>query len=177
MIPNSIFYCAENLTTVTLPNTIKKIEQEAFYGCKSLESIELSEGVTSISANAFNNCLAMKSVTVPKSVTYIGTRALGYSDSNKIDNFVINGYKGTDAQRYANENNITFNDMDTVLVGDTNKDKSVNVADVTYLQMYLAGETTSIDINNMADIKRADLNGDGNIDVLDVTEIQNLIAS
>lgn len=49
----------------------------------------------------------------------------------------------------------------------------LDVADVTYLQMYLSGDSSYVIQNT----KEADANGDGKIDVADVTQIQNIIAS
>ncbi|WP_405354973.1 dockerin type I domain-containing protein, partial [Ruminococcus sp.] len=121
------------------------------------------------------NCSSMKSITIPKSVTYIGSYAVGLANNKVIDGFIIYGYKNTQAQTYATNNKITFKALqeETVLVGDVNNDGKVTVADVTYLQMYLAGNS-SVVIKNT---KAADANGDGKIDVADVTKIQTMLAS
>lgn len=176
---DSLFNDAEYLTEVTIPNTVKSIGEYAFNFCVRLEGVTLPDGLTEIGKCAFRNCDSMKSITIPKTVTSMGEKAVGYEYSSVVYGFVINGYENTTAQTYAINNKITFNAIkeEPVLVGDTDNDGKIDVSDVTYLQMYLAGESTSIDISNTADFKRADANDDGKVDVSDVTEIQNLIAS
>ena len=56
---------------------------------------------------------------------------------------------------------------------DLNDDGRFDVQDVTYLQMYLSGNSSYVIKNT----KAADANGDGKIDVADVTKIQTIIAS
>ena len=116
-----------------------------------------------------------ETITIPKSVTYFGTTAVGYSDGRVIDGFIIYGYKNTKAQTYATKNKITFKALqeETVPVGDINNDGKIDVSDVTYLQMYLSGNSSYVIKNT----KAADANGDGKIDVADVTKIQTIIAS
>jgi hypothetical protein len=174
-VPNNLFSKATNLTQITIPNTVKKIGSMSFYGCTKLSSVTLPNTLTSIETSAFKNCQAMKSITIPKSVTYFGTTAVGYSDGRVIDGFIIYGYKNTKAQTYATKNKITFKALqeETVPVGDINNDGKIDVSDVTYLQMYLSGNSSYVIKNT----KAADANGDGKIDVADVTKIQTIIAS
>ena len=174
-VADNLFSNAKNLTKVTIPNTVKKVGSMSFYGCKSLSSVTLPNTLTEIGYSAFENCQAMKSITIPKNVTYFGTTAVGYSDGRVIDGFIIYGYKNTEAQTYATKNKITFKALqeETVPVGDINNDGKIDVSDVTYLQMYLSGNSSYVIKNT----KAADANGDGKIDVADVTKIQTIIAS
>ena len=52
---------------------------------------------------AFFGCMSMKSIMIPPSVTSIGNLLLSYGD-----NTVVCGEKGSYAETYANQNNITF---------------------------------------------------------------------
>ena len=52
------------LSSIALPNTIKRVGSSAFDGCSALTSIELPATVESIGEQAFNNCQALTSVRV-----------------------------------------------------------------------------------------------------------------
>lgn len=154
-------------------NTVQTIKYKAFWNCRSLKNIELPQSLTTVEYNAFYGS-NFKSVTIPKSVTSIGDKAFGYEIGSRINDFVISGYQNTAAERYAAENEFTFIALDKPeLIGDVNNDGKLDVADVTYLQMYLSGDSSYVIQNT----KEADANGDGKIDVADVTQIQNIIAS
>ena len=67
-------YCPD-LTSVTIPNSVKSIGNNAFYGCSGLTSVTIPNSVTSIGDNAFAGCSSLTSVTIPNSVTSIGHNA------------------------------------------------------------------------------------------------------
>ena len=127
-------YCS-NLTSVTIPSSVKSIGRYAFSGTKWLENqkkknpivvvnrllidvdvekcsgdVIVPDNVTNIGSNAFWNC-DITSITIPKSVTSIGDRAFGYVfiyAITKIDGFIVKGYKGTAAEKYAKDNEFKF---------------------------------------------------------------------
>ena len=81
-IPNSVtsigssaFYDCTSLTSVTIPNSVTSIGSSAFYDCASLTSVTIGNSVTSIGSNAFRGCTSLTSVTIPDSVTSIGHQA------------------------------------------------------------------------------------------------------
>ena len=74
-IISNAFYGCSNITSITLPSTLKTIESNAFSGCSSLETIIISSGVTSIGSNAFSGCSSLKNITIPSSVTSIASGA------------------------------------------------------------------------------------------------------
>ena len=55
---------AATTTSVTLPNSLKKIDAEQFYGYTSLESITIPKSVTQIGANAFLGCNSLTRVNI-----------------------------------------------------------------------------------------------------------------
>lgn len=64
----------ERLTSVTLPNTIRKIGVRSFYNCPNIKSINLLEGLIEISESAFSKT-GICSLVIPESVTTIGSWA------------------------------------------------------------------------------------------------------
>lgn len=60
------------LTSVTIPNSIISIEDEAFKNCIALTSIAIPNSVTFIGSGAFSGCSGLTSVSIPNSVTSIG---------------------------------------------------------------------------------------------------------
>ena len=71
-----------NLTTVTIPNSIKTIEKDAFYGCNKLTSVNLPNSVTTIGNGAFERT-GLTNVIIPNSVVTIGTNPFAYCSNLK----------------------------------------------------------------------------------------------
>ena len=55
--------CSE-LTSVTIPNSVKYIEKYAFYGCNKLTSVTIPNSVETIEECAFANCKTLSSLTM-----------------------------------------------------------------------------------------------------------------
>jgi BspA type Leucine rich repeat region (6 copies) len=62
-----------NLTSVTIPDSVISIGIGAFYSCTNLMSITLPNSVTSIGNAAFYHCASLTCVTIPNSVTNFGS--------------------------------------------------------------------------------------------------------
>lgn len=81
------FEGASNLKTITFSDGgkgLKKIDSLAFKDCSSLESIDLSNAeITEIPARAFENCTSLKSVKLPPTVTKIANNA--FSGCSKLE--------------------------------------------------------------------------------------------
>lgn len=81
------FEGASNLKTITFSDGgkgLKKIDGLAFKDCSSLESIDLSNAeITEIPARAFENCTSLKSVKLPPTVTKIANNA--FSGCSKLE--------------------------------------------------------------------------------------------
>ena len=65
------FRDANQIKTVMMPNTIKKIDWEAFSRCTSLENVYLPEGLTTLKHYAFLECSSMESIRLPESLEVI----------------------------------------------------------------------------------------------------------
>ena len=99
-IDKDAFFHFENLSGVTLPNSLIEIGEEAFYACSVLDSVVIPNNVTSIGrlafcscglrdvtfgnsvttieANAFVRCEKLRTVTLPSSVTSLGDGAFSH---------------------------------------------------------------------------------------------------
>ena len=53
-----------SLTSVKIPNSVKKIGADAFNSCHSLTSIEIPDSVTEIGGGAFFRCSGLTSITI-----------------------------------------------------------------------------------------------------------------
>ncbi|MDH8702740.1 hypothetical protein M2138_002111 [Dysgonomonadaceae bacterium PH5-43] len=81
-IPNSVktisisaFSNCSDLTELTIPDSVTSIGNSAFYNCTGLKSVSIGNSVTSIGNNAFYNCIGLKSVIIPQNITSIGDYA------------------------------------------------------------------------------------------------------
>ena len=67
-------YCS-GLTTVLIPDGVTSIGKDAFWYCDNLTSVTLSDSVRTIGNDAFQGCSALTSINIPDSVTDIGVGA------------------------------------------------------------------------------------------------------
>jgi len=75
IICDRAFFDCINLTSISVPNSVKDIGEWAFAGCKSLRSLIIPDSVTSIGNEAFRGCSSLCSLVIPDSVTSIGDGA------------------------------------------------------------------------------------------------------
>ena len=69
-IGGSAFLGCTDLTSVTIPNSVTGIGDNAFMGC-GLTNVTIGSSVTSIGIGAFVNCRNLVSITIPASITNI----------------------------------------------------------------------------------------------------------
>ncbi|MBR2549701.1 MAG: leucine-rich repeat protein [Clostridiales bacterium] len=69
------FYACENLTSITIPNSVWQIGRLAFSGCHSLSDVTIPNSVEYIGVGAFQYCHSLRSIEIPDSVTYIASGA------------------------------------------------------------------------------------------------------
>ena len=62
------FLNLRNITSVSIPNTVKDIGYAAFEGCTGIEAMTIPNSVTDIQSDAFSYCTNLKAVTLPNSV-------------------------------------------------------------------------------------------------------------
>lgn len=69
-----------SVTSISLPNTITEIDNNAFDGCTTLKSVTMGEGVIRIGDFCFNGC-GISSFTIPKTVISLGVDAFSKCDN------------------------------------------------------------------------------------------------
>lgn len=145
---------------------ISTIGAQAFKNCTSLQEVEIPDGVTSIDSFAFQNCTSLNSITIPPSVTNIVSSAFSGCGNFTIKG-VHNSYAEQFAKdkgykfEYVNplwgdsNDDGKFNIRDATAIqfykigqmdltdygkicADVDHNDTINIRDVTYIQMKIA---------------------------------------
>lgn len=179
---------------IELPASLESIGGYAFNNCQNLQEVTIPNNEIKIDNRAFYNCPKLNTVAIPAKVKEIGKNAFGYQgnifdeedyeygEENSIQDFKITGYSNTAAETYAKENGFEFISLgEQILTGDANQDGTVNIKDVTYLQMHIAGNKNTdgsplIDETNKQLFDSIDMTNDGKLTVNDVTALQTYLA-
>jgi len=72
--PDKVFSNCASLTSITIPESVTSIGNNAFGNCVNLTSIIIPNSVTSIGGSAFCRCTNLTSIVIPDSITIIGER-------------------------------------------------------------------------------------------------------
>ena len=122
-------FLGKEITSVTIPDSVKNIGKDAFMYCRSLKSIKLSDGLTELSPMAFYNCSSLISVELPDGLRAIRKDAFG--DCEKLvsvtipdgvsiiendafrgcDELTVRCHKGSFAWAYCEENGIALSEL------------------------------------------------------------------
>ena len=124
-----VFHRCKNLKSVVIPEGITQLPEYMFSYCTSLENVEIPYGVTYLpdmfSANiSESEASSLKTVTVPDSVTEIYD---SFIPSALRDSVTIKGYSNSEAQWYAEHNDIKFES-----IGDIDKETEFTDGDFSY---------------------------------------------
>lgn len=115
-IYDNAFY-NEQITSVVIPGSVKRIRESAFQECGQLTSVTFNEGLTKIESYAFDACSSLKELTFPKSleiveytafsdcyalkkITFLGNTSVGssaFDDCEKVTEVI---FSGTDKRAY-----------------------------------------------------------------------------
>ena len=142
---NSNYFCGLiNITSVTLPSTMKKIGGYAFENCQNLESVILNEGLETISGRAFSECVSLKTIHLPASLTQLGNNAfVGCALSFTVD----------EAHAvYSTIDGVLFNKDKTTLLqykrGNTEYSVPQGVTSIEEYAFYKCAALTNVEIPN-----------------------------
>ncbi len=181
----------QDITELTLPSTLKTIDDNAFNLYLKVKDVQIPYGVTTIGAHAFSDCIEIETIVLPGTVKKIGDEAFSVCDSLKsitipasvteigeklahsYSGVSIFGYTGSTAESYANENNYAFYSL-SASVGDVNEDGVVNLMDAIALNKYLAGAISLTD-NQLIAANCNTADGTSNINEDDVTALMKFV--
>lgn len=68
-------FCESDITSISIPWTVTKIDEDAFVDCKNLTKVTFSEGLRYIATSAFYGCSALESLTLPASLERVSDYA------------------------------------------------------------------------------------------------------
>jgi hypothetical protein len=168
-----------SLTSVTIPDSVTSIGNDAFLNCTGLTSVTIPDSVTSIGNQAFQNCTGLTSVTIPDSVTSIGYGA--FVGNNLISVTIGNSVTSIGNYAFAFSGNLTSVTLYegiatfgsfvflntplskvTVYYTDDKPDYDSNFpagAEITYEQSVIEGDENGDGVVNVLDIVAAFNNG------------------
>jgi hypothetical protein len=94
-IPDSIKTLEENafknctlIEEIVIPNSVTTMENGVFMNCTNLKNVTIGTGITSIGSNCFNSCSNLNEITIPGNVTTIGSFA--FSACANLEKITIN---------------------------------------------------------------------------------------
>ena len=119
-----------NITEVTIPSSIKQIEDYAFANCKELTDIELPDGLETLGEGAFANCEKLSKVVLPESVSafssvtvdfqwledFIDREPVAVFEGCDMTILVLVVTSGSSAEQYAMENGISVQYNETAVL-------------------------------------------------------------
>ncbi|MES2661592.1 MAG: leucine-rich repeat protein [Verrucomicrobiota bacterium] len=74
-IGEGAFYNRQNLTSVTIPDSVTHIGEDAFFSCIGLMDLDLPDSLTTVGNGAFASCESLLRISLPSGVTHLGSGA------------------------------------------------------------------------------------------------------
>ena len=197
-IPENGFSYCSFLEKITLPDTIESVGKYAFYDCNKVKELNLTDNLKNIGNNAFMQCSSLEKIILSENITTIGNSAFVQTGEakvyipEKIDNIpdnafnksapnTIYGYKGSFAEKYANNKNIKFvaygSDDFSIERTTTTTTTTTTVTTTTTTTVPTPTKTTTTSSGNPAEGVRGDANGDGELDMSDAVLIMQALAN
>ena len=103
-IPTNAFR-DKSLTSISFPNSLRRIGGYAFAGCTSLTSVDFGNGVETIQNYAFDGCSQLSSLSLPNSVKAIGLCAFRGCSFSELT--LPSSLQEIDNNAFASNNNLT----------------------------------------------------------------------
>lgn len=106
-------YLPDVKVKVLIPKTVKVVDSFAFSFNDNIYELEIADGVKVLESDAFTSMTNLKSVTVPDSVKEMENCGLGMDVADNYDSVPLKGFKmyckkGSVAEAYAKENNLSY---------------------------------------------------------------------
>ena len=141
-IGSGAFLQNTEITSVTIPDSVKTIGEGAFQQCYMLQKVIGGKGVTTIESQAFFYCNHITRLALSETVTYIGEAA--FTDCFALTDVYYTGTQTQWEQVQIEENNhsltdavIHFEASMPALSGDLDHSESVDEEDVIYLLQHV----------------------------------------
>ena len=121
-IPDDAFAFCSQLTNISIPNSVTFIGFSAFNSCTSLKSITLPSSLSTIQSSAFYNCGNLETIRIPVSVTFIGNYAFAGCPSSMIVTYSGSKKQWDAITKGSNndvlENNLVCNKLEATFTAD-----------------------------------------------------------
>ena len=106
-------YLSDVKVKVVIPKTVKVVDSFAFSFNDNIYELEIADDVKVLESDAFTSMPNLKSVTVPDSVKEMDNCGLGMDVDDNYDSVPLKGFKmyckkGSAAEAYAKENNLSY---------------------------------------------------------------------
>ena len=117
------FYYCVNVSSITVPGSVRSLGEGTFGNCSSLTKAVLNEGLEEIGEYAFQSSSGIRDIIIPASVKSVGKNGLRLSSGCRIrvlstdtvwaddafrDSALIAGKKDSTLQKYAEDRGCTF---------------------------------------------------------------------
>lgn len=106
-------FAGKPIKSISLPKSLKKIDESAFYQCKELKQIRIPDSVTIIDKFAFYGCEKLETAVMPKGLTFLGEGAFYLCHSLKHVYMTVEARK-----RIKSWLGVSFEDASIVTVGE-----------------------------------------------------------
>lgn len=78
---HAFYRCPSTLISVSMPNTIEVIADEAFMGSEGLKEVNISHNVKEMGTSVFYTCKSLASISIPGSLKTLKEKSFGYCNS------------------------------------------------------------------------------------------------
>ena len=181
---------SHKMETLNLPDGLKYINSKAISYTSNLETVTLPESLEKIDDNVFNSS-HITEITIPKNVSYIGESAFYFSYLKKItilnpDCEIVDGYntlKGTiygfnisTAHDYADAHNRKFVALDAVETTTTTEATTTTTTTITTTTTAPVTTTAPTTTTTEAELMQGDVDGEDVISVSDAVDVLKIYA-
>lgn len=89
MVDSLIIDINSTAEVITMPDSLKRIEQHAFNGCKCLMHVDIGKGLTNLgepfnSGAMFNGCRSLQHIDIPENIKYISSSCFSNSGLTSV---------------------------------------------------------------------------------------------